>query len=181
MRVLLRVSFACLVLAFVAVEDGRSQDVSSAGAMLRAIYKNYGKGGTGIDLTGPKARRYFSSSLLALLRSDLAAAGDEPGALDGDPVCGCQDWDAIHDLKIAIELVGKGRARASLSFALLGPQASAEQSVRSLEMNLVSQAGSWRIDNILDQSDAKAPFDLRVELEKEIRTLNRGGKVRLSR
>jgi Protein of unknown function (DUF3828) len=147
-----------------------AQNADAARLFLRSIYESYRKGGPGVDFTGPKSSRYFSSSLIALLHADQRAVGpDEVGVLDGDPLCGCQDWDAVHDLKIAITPFSADRIRASVSFALFGSDASPEQSIRSLEMTLVSQSGQWRIDDIIDESNAKAPFDLRAELEKEIR------------
>lgn len=170
MRLQLRVSIACLVLLAMPAVSAFGQDANSAKAFLQSIYRNYGKGGPGIDFTGPKARRVFDASLIALLQADQRVSGpDEVGVLDGDPVCGCQDWDSLHDLKIAIALLRTGRAKASVSFALFGPEAAREQSVRALEITLAREGGQWRIDNILDKSDPKAPFDLRAELEKEIR------------
>ncbi len=146
------------------------QDQASAQTFLQSVYKRYGKGGPGLNIDGPKARLYFSSSLLSLLHADQKAVGpDEVGVLDGDPVCGCQDWDAIHDLKIVLTPGEPGRLKATISFALFGADARPEQSLRSLEMTLVSRDGQWRIDNILDRSDPKAPFDLRAELTREIR------------
>jgi hypothetical protein len=149
-----------------------AQDQASAQTFLLSIYKRYGKGGPGVNTDGSRARLYFSSSLVSLLRADQKAVGpDEVGVLDGDPICGCQDWDAIHDLKIALTTSAPGRLKAAVSFALFGSDAKAEQSVRSLEMTLVAHAGQWRIDNIVDKSDPKAPFDLRAELVKEIRQM----------
>jgi len=57
-----------------------------------------------------------------------------------------------------------------VSFALFAPKVGADRNFRSLEMALVSRGADWRIENSLDKSDAKAPFDLRAELVKEIRT-----------
>ena len=45
-------------------------------------------------------------------------------------------------------------------------------------MTLVPEGGQWRIWDILDKSDPKAPFDLRVELEKEIRASKRSPKTK---
>lgn len=175
MRVLLRTSVASFVFIFLSSPFTYAQDQASAQAFLQSMYKHYGKGGNGVNTDGPKAHLYFSKPLLALLRADQKIVGpDEVGVLDGDPVCGCQDWDALHDLKIALTpidpaAVNPAQLKASVSFALFGSEAAHEQSLRSLEMTLVSQGGQWRIDNILDRSDPKAPFDLRAELQKEVR------------
>ena len=178
-RIRLRVSVAFLLITLLGIAPAVAQDADAALLFLRSIYKNYRKGGSGIDLTGPKSARYLSSSLIALLRTDQKAVGpDGVGVLDGDPVCGCQDWDAVHDLKISITPVSYGRVRASVSFALFGSEAAPEQSLRKLEMTLVSQLGQWRINNVLDKFDDKAPFDLRAELEKEIRDSKHAAKTK---
>jgi len=178
--VLIRLRFVgFLLIALFGTVSAVAQDVNAAELFVRSIYKSYRKGGPGIDLTGPKRALYFSSSLIALLRADQRVVGpDEVGVLDGDPLCACQDWDAVHDLKIAITRVGLDRVRASVSFALFGSEAAPEQSLRKLEMTLVDELGQWRIDNILDKSDEKAPFDLRAELHKEIRDSKRAAKTK---
>jgi hypothetical protein len=167
-RLFVRTSIACLLFAVLPIASALAQDEESATTFLRAVYRNYGKGGPGVDFAGPQARHYFSKSLLALLHADKTAEGDEPGVLDGDPVCGCQDWDALHDLKIAIAPQAAGHLEASVSFALFGSDATTEQSLRSLTISLVRERDQWHINNILDKSDPKAPFDLRAELKNEI-------------
>ena len=155
------------------------QNADSAKQFLTSVYEHYANHGKGIDFTGPKARDVFDSSLIALLHADQKAIGpDEVGVLDGDPICSCQDWDGIWDLKIAIQPLGDGRAKAAVSFALFAPKANTDRDRRSLEMTLVSVGGQWRIWDILDKSDTKAPLDLRVELEKEIRASKRGPKTK---
>ena len=95
--------------------------------------------GSGIDFTGPKARGVFDPSLIALFHADQKALGpDEVGVLDGDPICSCQDWDGIWNLKIDLQPLSDGRAKAAVSFALFAPQAGTDQDRRSLEMTLVS-------------------------------------------
>ena len=110
-----------------------------------------------------------------------AVGPNEVGVLDGNPICSCQDWDGIWDLKINVQMEPDGRAKAAVSFALFAPKAGSDQDHRSLEMTLMPQGGQWRIWDILDKSDLKAPFDLRAELEKEIRTAKRDSKAQDSR
>ena len=158
------------------------EDANSARHFLDSVYKLYAHHGPGIDFTGPKARGVFDPSLIALFRADQKSLGpDEVGVLDGDPICSCQDWDGIWNLKIAIQPLRDGRAKAAVSFALFAPQAGTDRDLRSLEMTLVSVGGQWRIWDILDKSDPKAPFDLRAELEKEIHSSKRGSKAKSNR
>jgi len=153
------------------------QDAGSAKNFVESLYRHYTKNSKGIDLSGPRALNYFDASLNALMDADAKAVGpNEVGVLDGDPICSCQDWDGIWDLKIAVQTVGSDRAKAAVSFALFAPKAGTDRDLRSVEMTLVRKGTSWRIDDILDKSDPKAPFDLRAELEKEIRTVKHDAK-----
>ena len=86
--------------------------------------------------------------------------------MDGDPVCGCQDWDGIFNLDIDIRLLNRDRADAAVSFSLFEPPSLPDK--RSLVVTLVRERGQWRIYDILDRSDPKALFALRKALQKEI-------------
>jgi hypothetical protein len=157
----------------------RSQDAASAKQFVESLYAPYANHGPGLDLSGSKALRYLDVSLKALIDADAKTVGpDEVGVLDGDPICSCQDWDGIWDLKIAIQMPSAGHARAAISFALFAPEAGANRDHRSLEMMLVWERGGWRIDNIVDQSEPGHPFDLRAELDKEIRELQRAKQAK---
>ena len=174
---------ACTVLAAGSTRLACAQDADGAKRFVESVYRAYANHGKGIDFTGPKAHSFYDASLIALLHADQKAVGpNEVGVLDGDPICGCQDWDGIWDLKIAIQIQGESRAKAAVSFALFAPKAASkagsERDLRSLEMTLVRESKGWRIDDIVDKSDPKAPFDLRAELEKEIRTIERGTSKR---
>ncbi len=177
MHVLQRVSIACFVVLSAAVPYAVSQDTDSAKRFVESLYRHYTNHGKGIDFSGPRALNYFDASLNALMDADAKAAGpNEVGVLDGDPICSCQDWEGIWDLKIDVQMLGKDEARASVTFALFAPKAGANRDFRSLDMILLRTGSQWRIDNILDKSDPKAPFDLRAELEKEIRTQKQPAK-----
>jgi hypothetical protein len=172
-----RAWIACFVLFLVTVLSAAGQDADSAKHFVDSLYRHYTNHGKGIDFNGPKALSYFSPSLNALMAADAKAVGpNEVGVLDGDPICSCQDWDGIYDLKIDIRMLGNDQARAAVSFSLFAPKAGADRDFRSLAMTLVRAGTAWRIDNITDKSDAKAPFDLRAELIKEIRSLQKHTK-----
>jgi hypothetical protein len=161
---------ATCLLAFLPGLRLSAQDAASARNFLQSVYRLYSKGGPGVDVTSPSAGKIYASSLIALLYADERAAGpDEVGMLDGGPICSCQDWSGIFDLKISLRVHKAGSARAAVSFALFPQQGGADQDRRSLEISLLSQGGQWRIDNILDKSDPKAPFDLRDKLKKQSR------------
>lgn len=179
MQSALRFCWVASVLLVALTLPACAQDATTAKQFLALIYRHYDHHGNGIDFSGARARSYFDESLIALLDADAKAVGPgEVGVLDGDPLCSCQDWDGIYDLKIDVQIGSDRRARAAVSFALFAPKAGADRDARSLEIALVSQKGQWRIDNIVDRSVAKAPFDLRAELEKEIKGARRGSAGR---
>lgn len=168
MRCSLLLKFGLLACVVVPVSAARAQDAASAKTFLQSVYTRYSKNGPGVEIAGPRAGRYLHSSLIGLLRQDARAVGPgEVGVLDGDPLCSCQDWDGIYDLKIDVHDPKDGRAEALVSFALF--KDAKPQDRRSLMIALAQERGVWRVWNVVDRTDAKAVFDLRRELEKEIR------------
>jgi hypothetical protein len=154
-----------------------AQDTNSAKEFLVSVYHLYAKGGKGADWTGPKAGQYYHSSLLALIREDAKAAGpDNVPVLDADPVCSCQDLDGIFDLKIEVQPQAPDRAVAAVSFAVF--KGGTKNDRRVLSITLASEKGAWRIYDILDNSDPKAPFALRAELKKDIAVYAKESKAK---
>jgi hypothetical protein len=90
-------AYGCAVLACVMVASlsAQAQDEGSAETFLQSVYARYSRNGPGLEIAGPHADRYLHSSLIALIRED-ARAVEGVGVLDGDPICGCQDWDGIR-------------------------------------------------------------------------------------
>jgi hypothetical protein len=163
---------ALLVMALVMTANVYSQDADSARSFLESVYRHYGKGSKGIDFTGHGASRYFHSSLIALMRADEKANGpDSVGVLDGDPICSCQDWDRIRNLKIDVHMQSQKLARADVSFTLFDTKPISGHDGSVLKITLASENSAWRIYDIVDVSDPKAPFDLRNALRKEIQEL----------
>ncbi len=58
---------------------------------LRSVYAHYAPGRPVFDPLDAAAGAWFSPGLLALIRRDEAAAVNQPGRLDGDPICDCQE------------------------------------------------------------------------------------------
>lgn len=154
----------------------RAQDAASAKMFLENVYRHYQGGyrnnASGIDFGGPGAHLYFDRSLLALVKADVKANGpDNVGAIDADPICGCQDWDGIWDLKIEVQMETPQRARANVSFSLSDPKTHPTDATRKLEITLVSEHGKWRIYDIVDRSDPKSSFSVRKLLEDDLASL----------
>jgi hypothetical protein len=172
MRARLLLTFAFAVAAFLQAAHSSAQDAASAKSFLTAVYHHYANEGIGVDAFGPHGSLYFHSSLIALMLEDQKAASPDVGAIDGDPVCACQEWDGIWDLKIDVHIdsnVGTpGHATADVTFALSAPQDRPKDSLRKLSITLAAENGEWRIYDILDQTDPSAPYALRKALQQDI-------------
>ncbi len=172
MRPKLLLAIALSAAALLRPCSSHAQDAASAKAFLVSVYQHYQHGAKGIDFDGPGAGLYYHSSLLSLIRADIKANGpDNVPAVDFDPVCGCQDWDGIWDLRTEIQMASPKRVLASISFALNGPKDRASDSLRKLEFTLVPERGGWRIYDILDESDPHNTFALRKLIEDDLATL----------
>ena len=125
-------------LALAASGAAAAADLASAQRFVEGLYAAYH--GDGPHDLGRGARKVFSSSLLALIRRDQALAHGEVGALDGDPICDCQDWE-IKDVRVAVSAAGAGRARAVADFRNTGDAIT-------VRLDLVATPAGWRVDNI---------------------------------
>lgn len=160
-----------IALLAVVVPAGLSsaQDADSAQTFLASIYRHYENGGNGINIGNRDADRYFSASLLALVRADVKAAGPQNvGAIDADPVCACQDWEGIWNLNIVVKVGLARHAEAAVSFSLSPPRNHRNDASRRLSIRLNSERGGWKIDDIIDLTDPKAPYALRNALHDDI-------------
>ena len=122
-----------------------AQDLTAAHRFVSGLYAAYHGDGRGPDYLGRQAKTVLSPRLLALVRLDAARtpAGDV-GALDGDPICDCQDTSGLRltDLKIS---GGDGRAVAKVRLHFPdGP--------RTLRLDLVALDGRWRVDDVHSES-----------------------------
>lgn len=170
MRCSLMFKFGLLACVVVPVCAARAEDAASAKTFLQSIYARYSKNGPGVEIAGPHAARYLHSSLIALLREDARVVGSEDiGVLDGDPLCSCQDWDGIYDLKMNMREPHAGKIEALVSFLVFKDAKPTDR--RSLVITLAPEKGAWGVWNVVDRSDPKYVFDVRSELQKEIASL----------
>jgi hypothetical protein len=173
MQARLHFSIALLIVLAAPAIPAAAQDAASAKIFLQSVYAHYAKNGRGATLTS----RYYDSTLLRLVTTDNKLNAGDIGVLEGDPVCGCQDWSGIWDLKIDVQMMkDPSLALADVTFALSAPKGRTKDDLRKLQITLVPERGQWRIYNVLDESDPKAPFDLRKALEKDIASLRKGSK-----
>ena len=122
-----------------------AQSLADAQSFVRGLYQPYAWRGQGPDYLGAEAGEGFSPRLLELIQRDqrLTPDGDVP-ALDGDPLCDCQDSGGFHALRVEVSAAGAGRATAHVSFRL-------DTEPRALTLDLVSVHGHWRIDDVHDK------------------------------
>lgn len=122
-------------------------DAAGARAFLEKIYAHYptAPGRQAYFPTGPVARRVFDPEMVALLREDQRLAGGEVGAIDGDPLCDCQDDDGLSVSIEDIRLTGASSANAAIALRFNPPAAPAFE---QLAISLVVVAGRWRIHDI---------------------------------
>ena len=110
-------------------------------AFLRHLYAPYVAGNTEFDSTGKAAPTIFDSRLTALIRKDRASAHGEVGALDGDPICDCQDFEPLKALSIKVTPLGPSRAKAVVRFRNLDVS-------ETLTYTLTRTGVGWRVTDI---------------------------------
>lgn len=114
---------------------------ASAKAFAAALYRAYVHG-SGPDITGHGASAVFSPRLLRLIRKDQASTpAGEVGALDGDPICDCQDPSGLRLARLDVTSSGPGRAvaRVTLSFP---------DGRRRLRLDLEEGQAGWRVSDV---------------------------------
>jgi len=174
MRARLLATVALSLIAVFSCPNLLAQTATAAKAFLFGVYAHYRHGAKGIDFEGPSAALYYHSSLVTLIRQDIKANG--PGnapAIDFDPICGCQDWPGIWNLKIDAHVEAPKRLRANVSFSLAPPRNPSKDAVRQLIITLVPERGLWRIYDIEDDSDSSTTFSLRKLIEDDIAAIRR--------
>jgi hypothetical protein len=143
----LRQGLAAAVLALCVAASAaaaESATPASAEAFLRALYAPYLAGDTKVSPTGRAAPAIFDRRLTALIRKDQANAKGEVGALDGDPICDCQDFERLTELSIKVRPTGPGHAIADVRFRN-------GSSPSTLTYTLVAHGSGWRVADIASQ------------------------------
>ncbi len=113
--------------------------LDAARGFVSNLYAGYARGEP--DYLGKGAERVFSTRLLGLIRADQKATPDgDVGALDGDPICDCQDQQ-ITDVAVEATPLSPGHVRARVRFRNFGrPQ--------DLTLDLALGRRGWRVDDV---------------------------------
>ena len=151
-----------------------AQDENAAKQFVAALYQRYNDHKTTANYDWDKldGKPIYHSTLKRLMDEDAKANGpDQVGVLDSDPICGCQDWEGMYQLKVDVIDTQPDRVTLAAQFALTKPKAGEKPDMRTVELTLVSEEGAWRVWDVVDRSDQEAPFVLRTALEQDIRSL----------
>lgn len=117
-----------------------AQDLNQAKAFVTGLYAAYAKT-PGPEYVGRQAEAVFSPSMIDLMRREAAhTPKGEVGALDGDPICDCQDYE-ISAATVTVTMAAPGRARAAARFLNFGE-------ARTATFDLVAVDGQWRVADI---------------------------------
>lgn len=143
------------VLTWMLMGAAAAQDLASARTFLNRVYAPYvasSRKNVHIDWT-----KWADPSLVSLLRrSQELTPRDEVPSLNGDPICGCQDW-VIPAVAVTTKPGRDGEVLGTASFSNQGTR-------KTVRHRLVRAGGTWRIADIMD---ADTP-SLRAFLEKDI-------------
>ena len=126
-----------------AAPPAHAQTADDARRFVSRLYAAYGRSQP--DYLGQEARQVFSPRLLALIRRDQRLAKGEVGALDGDPICDCQDAGGLKLTWAGVDRFRPGRA--SVRAELVFPDGR-----RVITLDLTSARGAWRVDDVHSQS-----------------------------
>jgi len=138
----IRVSiFALLCLSLAAASAAPVASTATAEQFLRGLYAKYTPHGKPIPFVYPEAKAIVDPAMLALLKRDQDKSDAEVGAMDSDPVCRCQDWDAIKVTALRVAMQGSSAAAADVTIADSGE-------VQNVHFALVWLDGGWRIHDI---------------------------------
>ena len=118
-----------------------------ARGFVSKLYSHYPVAGhvPEFDPLGKAMGSVFDPSLIALILKDRELAKGEVGALDGDPLCDCQD-DSGLQFKVA-SVTPDGPERAKAVITRRDPEASPPEAEK-ITVDLVRVGGRWRVHDI---------------------------------
>jgi len=116
-------------------------NAASAEQFLRGLYAKYTHNGKPTPFVYPDARSIADANMMALLKHDRDKSNGEVGAMDSDPVCRCQDWEAIKVTALQVAMQGTNAASADVTISDIGD-------VQKIHYSLVWTKDGWRIHDI---------------------------------
>jgi uncharacterized protein DUF3828 len=133
---------ALLFFTIVLNRDSHAQSLDQARSFVQHVYAGYHSDSYSPAFIHPSAT--FTPGIIALIRADRQnTPKGYVGALDFDPICGCQDPDGLRVNQL--KLVGAAPQRAT-AFVTLQFGSNPEQ--ENLQLKLLWTLAGWRIDDI---------------------------------
>ncbi|HWA63900.1 MAG TPA: DUF3828 domain-containing protein [Caulobacteraceae bacterium] len=136
-------------------------------AFLQGVYAHYKSSqGDTFDPLGRNLPQVFDKDMGRLMAEDTRLLKGDLGAIDGDWLCQCQDFDSIV-ATITVHSTTPTTAKASADFKVF-------DRAQHNDFDLVKEDGAWRIHDMRGVSaDDPHGLSLRETLEQEIRDLQK--------
>jgi hypothetical protein len=142
-----RIALAILAATLVTA-PARGGDIVAARAFVAWIYSHYPTATRlpVFDALGDTTKKsIFAPSLIALIDEDTRLAHGEVGALDGDPLCDCQDDGGLTFRIASVRSVGLTRASAVVVRSY--PDSKSPE-VEAITLDLMKAKGRWRVYDV---------------------------------
>ena len=118
----------------------QAQSLPDAQTFVAGLYSAYQRQ-PGPDYLGKQLPAVFAPDLIALIKREAASVPKgEVGALDGDPICDCQDWQ-ISNVEVKVSRLKPGTAEAEVRFQNAGEP-------RQVRLDLIAVEGRWRVIDV---------------------------------
>jgi hypothetical protein len=137
-----------------AASSAAAPTAADAKAFLTGIYSHYADEKTHGDFNPAFKNRqdYFDPEMVTLMQTDEQLSKGEVGALDGDPICDCQDFGKMTAV-ITIDSATATEAKATVIVTETDPSVAAEdRKPRTFTYDLAVAKGQWRIHDITTPS-----------------------------
>jgi Protein of unknown function (DUF3828) len=131
----------CILAAGVSAAQAAEPTAASAEQFVRGLYANYTHNGKPTPFVYPDAKSIADPNMMALLKRDRDKSNGEVGAMDSDPICRCQDWEAIKVTSVHVTMEGASAANADVTMSDMGD-------VQKIHYSLAWTKDGWRIHDI---------------------------------
>ena len=112
---------------------------------VRRVYSHYRPNGPGISTLRPGGTPFYSAALLDAFAKDTEAAHGEVGAIDGDPICNCQDFDDLRVTRVSASAPQGETVKADVEFIVTKER-------EAMTLTLMQTPQGWRIADIADKN-----------------------------
>jgi hypothetical protein len=116
-------------------------------AFVEDLYGQYKKDQSFSPFTHQE--QWFDADLIAAIKEDETLANGEVGAVDGDPICSCQDTGGMDAQVQGVEQTSPTTAVATVQLWANSPDA------RPLKVDLVVVGGQWRVHDVHSVNDGQ--------------------------